>query len=123
MKTMNDSGICSKCHAPGACCSGFNLESLIAWCTPEEHPDRLQQALNTLKEFGIEYFVFDKVVKDVVGGTSLVNTFFKCTKLKDGRCSDYENRPPTCINYRPMQDMLCRVSSIKGIPVFVEGLK
>lgn len=120
MKTMSDSDICNKCHTPGACCSGFNLTSLITWCTPEEHPAKLQYALDRLKEVGMEYFVFDKTSDDILGGTGLINTFFKCTKLKDGRCSDYENRPATCINYRPMEDLLCRVASIKGIPVFVE---
>lgn len=120
MKTMTDSEICGKCHAPGSCCSGFNLMSVIGWCTPEDHPKELQKALNTLKELDMEYFVFDKVMPDVIWSTGLISTFFKCTKLKDGRCSDYENRPATCINYRPMQDMLCRVGSIKGIPVFVE---
>ena len=119
MKVMADSEICGKCHAPGSCCSGFNLTSLIGWCTPEEHPDKLQQALNTLKELGMGYFVYDKVIPDIVGGTGLVNTLFKCEKVKNGRCSDYENRPATCVNYRPTQDMLCRVGSIKGIPVFI----
>lgn len=120
--SMEDKNICEKCHAKGSCCKGFQLMSLVGWEYPEELKGKVDEALKVLKHMGMEYFIPYKIYSPNPTWEHLsgkVSMTFECTRLKDGLCSDYSNRPKTCIDYRPMQDDLCRVRPFKGIPIFV----
>lgn len=120
---MENSDICNNCHSPGSCCSGFQLMSLVGWEYPEDIEQKKLKAVETLKSLGMDYFVPHQVhlpspvyMAEYNGKVSMT---FRCTKLVNGRCSDYDNRPNTCINYKPMEDDLCKVKHLKGIPIFV----
>lgn len=49
---------------------------------------------------------------------------FNCDRLgADGRCTDYENRPFTCRDFKPGTDRLCAeyVHKLNGIPIVVHA--
>ena len=125
---MKDSLICDKCHAPGSCCKGFHL-SLMGWESPEDLPSKIDAAVETLKNMGLDFFVPYKPLKPFNKESGLIYGYndnekvsmtWRCTRLKDGKCSDYENRPDLCKTYKPMSDDLCKVKSFKGIPIFYQ---
>ena len=129
MNKMKDSLICGKCHAPGSCCKGFQLMSLVGWENPEDISSKVESALQVLNNLGIDFFVPYNVQKQCNIEYQTFNPSpdsrkaamtWQCTRLKDGMCSDYENRPDLCKTYKPMSDDLCKVKSFKGIPIFYQ---
>ena len=86
--------LCNVCTKPGACCHNFSL-------TFKDGTVRLPVALANAKMKRHNYpFI-------AIGRNEDGFTRFSCPLLKDGRCSDYENRPQTCRNFEPAGDDLC----------------
>ena len=88
-------------------------------------PPKIDAAVDSLKNMGLDFFVPYKPFKPSNKESGLiygekVSMTWQCTRLKDGMCSDYENRPDLCKKYKPMSDDLCKVKSFKGIPIFYQ---
>ena len=86
--------LCNVCTKPGVCCTDFVL-------TFKSGMVRLPIALANAKMKQHNY-PFIAIGHDKNGYTR-----FTCPLLKDGRCSDYENRPGTCRGFEPASDGLC----------------
>lgn len=88
--------LCDSCYAPGQCCKGFVLNggSVGEGSSEEELSIFLDERdLGMLVPF-----------KHNDEGS----WHFNCSNLQqDGRCGDYENRPPMCKDMEPASDKLC----------------
>ena len=112
-----DASLCDACRSPGNCCRGFALNLTF----PRENWK--QDADKDMAERGLPFVAMSPVIESIsdAGGAVLVR--FACNKLgKDGRCSDYENRPILCQTYAPASDPICaeHVRKLRGIPILVE---
>ena len=126
---MTCGSLCDTCRAPGRCCTGFvlgggdfargetMLGALVALATVEHYgpmdwsriPSRkpgetLEQYTDRLpvqsRHVGLPFMPLHV---DRYGSWQ-----FWCPLLgRDGRCTDYENRPPLCREYQPGTDKLC----------------
>ena len=98
--------LCNNCRAPGRCCFGFALNGGEFGRGMTEIEVRIQLAGHCeVTEAGKrEPLPFEPMFR----GSGDVWRFW-CPKLgRDGRCTDYENRPVTCSSgYAPGQDGLC----------------
>lgn len=95
-----DTLLCDNCKRPGRCCSGFalnfvhqpetNLEALVALAT----------AWPSNGALGLPFMPLWR--------TRAHHWLYWCPLLgRDGRCTDYENRPDLCRTYQAGSDMLC----------------
>lgn len=116
--------LCDRCNAPGACCRGFTIYQLVPRVPADVYEECVVRAVERLRtDFGIDYFVPSKRVippeLGAVGDVAIAE--WSCTRLgPDGRCTRYEDRPQVCRSYQPMDDALCHVRHLRGIPIFVE---
>lgn len=115
---------CDTCRAPGACCHAFSLSgggphahgAYTFWDT-DDVEEQLQMR-------GLPFYPLNKLETyqhpdDPVGKTYSIY-MYGCRKLgKDGRCTDYENRPQLCRDYQPKSDGLCAefIRTFKGIRI------
>lgn len=113
----DEKSACDTCRDPGYCCRNFTIgtvfpakmhrdevdkhiaEGTCPWTgepdgekTPFMHPMRITSRYiyrGQRKPHGVKWG-------------------FECDRLgKDGRCMQYEDRPPMCRNYEPKEDLLC----------------
>lgn len=99
---------CGTCAVPGHCCRSFYL-SLPPWDrTPLE-------VLAFMAAYGAPFMPLFRSE----GGTWR----FWCPNLgRDGRCTDYDNRPDTCRVYEPESDPLC-VHHCPGVNAALEEVR
>lgn len=89
--------LCDSCYAPGQCCKGFVLNNGTVGRGMTK-----AEVLELLKGYDLEMLVPSKV--EIEGD----QWRFFCTNLTlEGRCGDYENRPPICRGLEPASDQLC----------------
>lgn len=108
---------CDTCRAPGSCCRGFVLN---IGRVPEEVWREYSQAI--VRDYGLPFVPARVSVMHGVDGSGGVAVMFDCPLLgADGRCTDYANRPRTCINFDPGSDFLCCETprQFKGVPIMV----
>jgi Fe-S-cluster containining protein len=93
--------LCTICPKPGSCCDNFTIVQ-THW-----EDDTLE---DVMKRIGINHFhpirfnaESRSVWVDEETGKRYGYWSFRCSKLKDGRCSIYKDRPWTCRNFTPTQ--------------------
>lgn len=87
---------CDACATPGKCCNGFMLA--IGY---------RQIGLELLARVAEAWAPFVPLFRTDDGPEG--SWLWWCPVLgKDGRCTDYANRPETCREYEPTRDPLCR---------------
>lgn len=112
---------CDACTHPGACCSGFAIVGhtfpIATW----------QESANKFtSEYGVPFFKAIRIhteTKNSQWRAGFVGVRFNCELLgTDGRCTDYENRPRTCIDFKAGSDPLCAMYEfkLKAIPIRVQ---
>lgn len=105
---------CDTCRRPGSCCRGFVLS------LPAVDPEGWREAsLEQVAARGIDYFE-PMYASASMAYEGKVRAVWSCRRLTpEGRCGDYENRPPPCHAYQPGEDALCAefVHTFKGIPL------
>lgn len=77
-------GACDQARCGGACC-----EYMIFWLNPEQCPP------DTQRWYELHGCKVDRLSAKMVA----VHVPIPCTKLVDGKCSIYEDRPEMCRNY------------------------
>lgn len=99
--------ICDNCRLPGRCCTGFglNAHSLLEAKTPLHALVWLATAytgaVSGRTMLGLPFLPLWKEPRNGVWR-------FWCPLLtREGRCSDYENRPLLCRDYAPGSDQIC----------------
>lgn len=111
--------ICDQCRSPGSCCSAFVLNLRF------RRDNWYDDAISEMRRHGITHFVpvRPSLGSEYFDGSYLIRVVFDCTLVgKDGRCTNYENRPDACRAYEPKSDGLCAefVRELRGIPIVVE---
>jgi Fe-S-cluster containining protein len=114
--------LCDNCKRPGACCKGFALGrgSFGKGLTALEVLAKLASTTTGLTAGGVAY---DAGNGDYSGRTDLTQVglpflpdkqaatgewSFRCPLLgSDGRCTEYDHRPPLCRDYQAGEDALC----------------
>jgi Fe-S-cluster containining protein len=105
--------LCDTCRNPGRCCTGFHLTTRAD--TPNTYLDALilmatiDHADGTWLRGRALGLPFMPLVKR--SGAWL----YWCPLLKDGRCSDYENRPQLCRTFEPGSDTLCVEATAESV--------
>jgi len=106
--------ICDTCRVPGACCKGFVLNFRVS--ADNWHDEATQK----LAQYRLDFI---RPVRPHVTSRDMperVSVMFDCTRVgEDGRCTQYEDRPPLCHAYEAGSDSLCamHVPKLKGIPI------
>jgi len=95
--------LCDTCHNPGACCRRFCPSFDVdagAW---------REQAIQLFRDrYHVPFFHPVEAVTFRWTPPGQVAIRCNCERLdQNGRCSDYENRPPVCVAYEPGSDGLC----------------
>jgi Fe-S-cluster containining protein len=98
---------CDSCRRPGRCCTGFNITGRAPahW-----HPLEVYVWLATVRHrdeaMGDTGLPFMPLWPPPTSG----HWRFWCPRLgRDGRCTDYDNRPTLCRIYEPGHDGLCAI--------------
>lgn len=92
---------CDTCAAPGRCCSGFTLNL---------RDQERMSAVETMAHIAAHSLPFLPLYRVPAKhrGPYDGGWRFWCPLLgRDGRCTDYENRPETCRDFEPLSDPLC----------------
>ena len=91
---------CLSCPTPGRCCRKFVLS--LSATQNDEGRRKLEAAI---KEHGLPFVVGEPTPAIGDGRRS----FYCSCPLLDaaGRCSEYDSRPDTCIEFQPGGDALC----------------
>lgn len=103
---------CDTCPKPGSCCNDFQLHGKTTTTVFPEN-DWEGRASIWLKRHELPFLPLridrDATFTDPVPDGHVAIRYM-CPKLSpEGRCGDYENRPPLCRDYQPGQDRLCAV--------------
>lgn len=99
------SSLCDVCDQPGNCCKDFVISFI-----ENKEPHFVEEEILTLAniKMALHGFPFIATRYEKSKGAR-----FMCPLLDaDGYCSDYENRPKLCREYKPQTDKMC---------VFFEG--
>ena len=94
---------CSVCPDPGICCRKFIVESDLPWAYTAIETKKT--VIKRLKDLKLPFKPIKKGKRRWVLG---------CTKLKDGKCTIYSDRPKLCRGYRPGTGRLCCLSKKYG---------
>lgn len=109
--------LCDTCIQPGNCCRGFVLVG------KGFSPDNWQQeAQDLVNRNGMPFFKAVRPTLQLYRDSDVIGAFYNCDRLgADGRCTDYENRPQTCVRYEAGADALCSMheNKLNGIPIRV----
>lgn len=101
-----DQIICALCPQPGYCCKQFIItregQQESFW---EGETEAVNDYLKNLPQFEVDG-VFSRHYCDE-HKTYYVTYWFRCSALKNGRCTIYSTRPPICQNYKPFSSLLC----------------
>lgn len=101
---------CDHCPKPGKCCRYFVLwvrdvngdKRALGQASPDCRPDHGLEVLAMLAEYEMP---FDILFREASGSFT-----FWCPNLgRDGRCTDYENRPSPCRSFQPAMEPLCAI--------------
>lgn len=109
--------VCDRCRRPGRCCSGFllsggwpghaaetTLEAMVMLASVSTDPAIGSPGQNQL---GLPFLPLGKRTDGA--------WILWCPLLgRDGRCTDYANRPALCASYQPLTDGLC--AEYEGVP-------
>lgn len=110
--------ICDSCRDPGACCKGFTINREFPYFMPanevEKHihngtdPWDSTSAKNHPKH--PYFYPIHRNWLYCFKGQQKPHSArwtFNCTRLIQGRCTKYDERPEICKNYEPKHDLLC----------------